>query len=114
MSTPWGLLVMAFAVTTLIRAAQGSATVAMMTSVAIISPMLDTVDLPFHRLYVALAIGCGSKPLSWMNDSGFWQVCTMTGMTVPQTLKTFTVALTLMGLIGFGLTLLGAWLLPLV
>ena len=109
----WGILFTAFVLTATIRAAQGSATVAMLTSSAIVAPAIANVELPFHPLYVALAIGCGSKPLPWMNDSGFWQVATMTGMTTSQTLKTFTVALTLMGFTGFAVTLLGAWLLPL-
>ncbi len=110
----WGMLVTAFLVTTIIRAAQGSATVAMITSVAIVAEVTQAVELPFHPLYVALAIGCGSKPLPWMNDSGFWQVSTMTGMTPGQTLRTFSVALTLMGITGFIVVLLGAKFLPLV
>lgn len=114
LATPWGMLATAFFLTTIIRAAQGSATVAMITSASIVSPVMESVALPFHPIYVALAIGCGSKPLPWMNDSGFWQVATMTGMTPGQTLKTFSAALTLMGLTGFVATLLGAWLLPLV
>ncbi|GAB5406404.1 MAG: hypothetical protein Aurels2KO_46350 [Aureliella sp.] len=114
-ASPWGLLTTAFLLTTIIRAAQGSATVAMITSASIIAPVIaDGMELPFHPIYVALAIGCGSKPLPWMNDSGFWQVATMTGMTPVQTLKSFSVALTLMGLTGFLVTLLGACLLPLV
>ncbi len=113
LTTPWGLLFTAFFVTAIIRVAQGSATVAMITSAAIVAPVMESVELPFHPVYVALAIGCGSKPMPWMNDSGFWQVATMTGLTVSQTLKTFSIALTLMGLTGFGLTLLGAWLIPL-
>jgi GntP family gluconate:H+ symporter len=109
------LLCTAFFLTTIIRAAQGSATVAMVTSASIISPVLTPdLVLPFDRIYLALAIGCGSKPLPWMNDSGFWQVATMTGMTPVQTLKSFSVALTLMGLTGFLVTLLGAYFLPLV
>ncbi|HBE68435.1 MAG TPA: hypothetical protein DDW52_09845 [Planctomycetaceae bacterium] len=112
---PWALLCTAFFLTTIIRAAQGSATVAMITSASIISPVLSgDMSLPYHKLYLALAIGCGSKPLPWMNDSGFWQVATMTGMTPVQTLKSFSMALTLMGLTGFGVTLLGAYLFPLV
>lgn len=114
LTTPWGMLATAFFLTTIIRAAQGSATVAMVTSATIVAPVLMEVELPFHPIYVALAIGCGSKPLPWMNDSGFWQVSTMTGMTPVQTLKSFSVALTLMGLTGFAVTLLGAWLIPLV
>lgn len=114
LSTPWGLLFTAFFLTAIIRVAQGSATVAMLTSSAIVAPVVESVALPFHPIYVALAIGCGSKPLPWMNDSGFWQVTTMTGMTPGQTLRTFSVALTIMGFVGFSITLLGAWLLPLV
>lgn len=110
----WALLSMAFGITALIRFAQGSATVAMLTSSAIIGPVLAMYQLPFHPIYFALAIGCGSKPLPWMNDSGFWQVNSMTGMTPIQTLQTFSVALTLMGIVGFLATLIGSWLLPLV
>ncbi|MDZ4849790.1 MAG: SLC13 family permease [Pirellulaceae bacterium] len=111
--TPYGLLFVAFFLTAMIRVAQGSATVAMITTVGIIAPLMQAQSLPFHPVYVALAIGCGSKPLPWMNDSGFWQVSTMTGMTTRQTLQTFSVALTIMGFVGFTLTLLGAWLIPL-
>jgi len=110
--TPYGLLFSAFALTTVIRAAQGSATVAMITTVGIVAPLVHSQTLPFHPVYVALAIGCGSKPFPWMNDSGFWQVSTMSGMTTRQTLQTFSAALTIMGCVGFAITLLGAWLLP--
>ena len=113
-TNPWGLLFLAFLLTACIRIAQGSATVAMITSVAIIAPLAESIPLPFHRVYLALAIGCGSKPLPWMNDSGFWQVATMTGMTPGQTFRSFSVALTIMGVVGFAVTLLAAWFLPLV
>jgi len=113
LQSPMGLLLMAFAITAIVRAAQGSATVAMTTTVGIIQPLLESIDIPFHPLYVALAIGCGSKAFPWMNDSGFWQVSTMTGMSTLQTLKTFSVALTLMGFVGFAVVVTGAWLLPL-
>ena len=114
LTSPWGMLWTAFILTAIIRGAQGSATVAMITSAAIVAPVMQSISLPFHPLYLALAIGCGSKPLPWMNDSGFWQVATMTGMSTTQTLRSFSVALTLMGITGFGITLLGAWLWPLV
>ena len=38
------------------------------------APVVLTGSLPFHPVYVAVAIGCGSKPGMWMNDSGFWVV----------------------------------------
>ena len=111
--SPFGILWLSFLLTICIRAAQGSATVAMLTTVGIVSPLIEPIELPFNSVYVAVAIGCGSKPLAWMNDSGFWQISAMTGMSTQQTLQTFSAALTIMGCVGFGVTLLGAFLLPL-
>jgi GntP family gluconate:H+ symporter len=108
------LLLLAFTVTAVVRVAQGSATVAMITAVGIVAPIVATAPLPYHPLYVALAIGCGSKPLPWMNDSGFWVVGRMSGMTTSETLKTFSAALTIMGVVGMLVTLAGALLLPMV
>ena len=102
------LLLMAFGITTVVRTAQGSATVAMITAVGIVGPLIQGVDLPYHPVFVALAIGCGSKPISWMNDSGFWIIGRMTGMTEAETLKTASVMMTIMGLTGLGIILLGA------
>jgi GntP family gluconate:H+ symporter len=110
--TSQGLLLAAFLLTGGIRVAQGSATVAMITAVGIVAPFVQSESLPFHPVYVALAIGCGSKLLPWMNDSGFWQVSSMVGLTTTQTLRTFSTALSLMGCVGFAITLLGSWLLP--
>jgi len=108
------LLVLAFLVTVLMRVAQGSATVAMITAVGIVAPVLAAVDhLPYHPVYLALAIGCGSKPLPWANDSGFWVISRMTGMTEMETFKTFSLQLTVMGVVGMLLVLLAAVALPL-
>ncbi len=85
---------------------------AMITSVSIVAPLASQIDLGFHPVYLALAIGCGSKPLPWMNDSGFWIVGKMSGMTEGETLRTFSVTLTIMGVVGFLVTLAGAVLLP--
>lgn len=110
-----GLLPLAFLVTTVIRAAQGSATVAMFTGVAIVGSLVpDISSLSYHPVYVAVAIGCGSKPFPWMNDSGFWVISKMSGMTEQETLKTFTPLVTLMGFTGIALTLLGAKFFPMV
>jgi GntP family gluconate:H+ symporter len=108
------LLLVAFAITSIVRIAQGSATVAMITSVGIVAPLVANVELAFNSVYVALAIGCGSKPIPWMNDSGFWVVTRMSGMTESEALRTLSVALTIMGFVGLLITLIGAQLLPLV
>ena len=108
------LLFVAFFVTAIIRVAQGSATVAMITAVGIVAPLATTMTLPYHPLYLALAVGCGSKPLPWMNDSGFWVIGRMSGMTEGEMLKSVTVLMTIMGIVGMAATLLGAWFVPLV
>ena len=85
----------------------------MITAVGIVSPVVLEADLSYHALYVALAIGCGSKPLPWMNDSGFWIVSKMSGMSERETLKTFSAMLSLMGLAGFLVVLLASYVMPL-
>lgn len=108
------LLPLAFLITATIRIAQGSATVAMVTAVSIVAPLVLAGDLGYNPVYVALAIGCGSKPIPWMNDSGFWIISRMTGFSEIQTLRTASAMMSLMGVVGLIVTMLGAWLLPLV
>jgi GntP family gluconate:H+ symporter len=109
-----GVLLLAFVLTALVRFAQGSATVAMITAVGIVAPIVREAELGYHAVYVALAIGCGSKPLPWMNDSGFWIVSKMSGMNERETLKTFSAMLTVMGVAGFFVVWLASRLMPLV
>lgn len=106
-------LVLAFLVTAAIRTAQGSATVAMITSVGIFAGFASPQVLGFHPVYLALAIGCGSKPLAWMNDSGFWVICQMSGMTEREALRFVTPMSLIMGTVGLAATMLAAWLFPL-
>lgn len=108
------LLVLAYAVAFVMRVAQGSATVAMLTTSAMIAPMLEGVALPFHTLYVFLVIGWGSMTCSWMNDSGFWVVSRLGGLTEREMLRSWTVMLTAVSLTGFVVTFLASKLLPLV
>ena len=107
---PSVVVLLAFAITTAIRTAQGSATVAMITAVGILGGM--SADLSFHPVYLALAIGCGSKPIAWMNDSGFWVITKMSGMTEAEGLKYVTPMTTCMGLVGLIVTLIGVNLYP--
>ncbi len=109
-----GVLPLAFFVTALIRTAQGSATVAMITAVGVLEGFGDPAQLGFHPVYLAAAIGCGSKLVPWMNDSGFWIICKMSGFTEAETFKTFSVTLTIMGCTGLLVTMLLARLVPLV
>jgi len=107
------LLPLAFLLATSVRTAQGSAMVAMITATGMVSPIAAAGSLGYSPLYLALAIGCGSKPISWMNDAGFWIISKMSGMTETETLKTVSVMLAIMGVVGLMATMLGAWLIPL-
>lgn len=108
------LLPLVFLVTTLVRTAQGSATVAMITAAGIAAPLALGSDLGFHPVYLALAIGCGSKPIMWMNDSGFWIIGKMSGFTESETLRTATIMMLIMAVAGLAAIMLGAWLFPMV
>jgi GntP family gluconate:H+ symporter len=108
------ILPLAFFVTVLMKTAQGSATVAMITSVGILGGLASMGELSFHPVYLALIIGCGSKPIPWMNDSGFWVVSKMSGMTEGEALKTYTMVLSIMGFVGMIVVLILAKLFPLV
>jgi GntP family gluconate:H+ symporter len=97
------LLLLGWLVALIIRIAQGSATVAMLTTAAMMEPLLG--DLTCHRMYLFLAIGFGAFACSWMNDSGFWVVSRLSGFTEKETLRTWTVSLTIVSIIGLLLTL---------
>lgn len=106
-----GLLLLSFFVTVVIRIAQGSATVAMITAVGIVGGMVEA-DAGYWVGYVAIAIGCGAKPFPWMNDSGFWVVGRLAGFTEAETLKTFSCIISLLGIVGMVVTLVLANLFP--
>ena len=98
-------LLLAWTVAALIRVATGSATVAMTTSAGIVAP-IAAVTPGTHPELLVLATGAGSLVLSHVNDSGFWLIKEFFNMTVQQTLKTWTVAETIIGVAGLGFTLL--------
>lgn len=115
-SSAWniGILPLAWGITVLVRIAQGSSTVAMITAVGVVGAMSTPEALGFHPLFVALAIGCGSKPIPWMNDSGFWVMCRMSGFTEREGLKTISPMVSIMGLVGLFVVMILAKLFPLV
>jgi len=98
-------LIVAWTVAALIRVATGSATVAMTTAAGIAAPLAIATPGTSPELMV-LAAGSGSLVLSHVNDAGFWLIKEFFNMTVPQTLKTWTVAETIVGFAGLGFTLL--------
>ena len=92
-----------------IRLATGSATVATITAAGIVAPLATGLDRPGVALLV-LAIGAGSLFFSHVNDAGFWLVKEYFGLTVGQTIKTWSVMETIISVVG----LVGVLLLNLV
>ena len=100
-------LVFAFVVAAIVRVAQGSATVAMLTAAGLVAPVVALAG--FSGIDLALtvmAIASGATVLSHVNESGFWLVSRYLNLTEAQTLKSWTVTSTLVGLVGFAMTLL--------
>jgi len=108
------ILLLSFLLAVLIKVAQGSGTVAMITVSTIMAPLVIGQQLSFHPVYIACAIGGGSMVGSWMNDSGFWVYKQMSGLTEMEALKTWTPLLGVNGLAVLVITALMAWVLPLV
>lgn len=106
------LLPVAFAVTAAIRTLQGSATVAMITAAGVLQGFVEA--LPFHPVYLAMAIGAGSKPVSWMTDSAFWVITKMSGMTEAEGLRVISPMSTAMGLAALAVTMIFAAVYPAV
>lgn len=108
------LIVLGWLVAAVVRVAQGSATVAMLTTSSIMAPMIASGALGCHPVYLFTSIGFGAMFCSWMNDSGFWVVSRLSGMTEKETLRTWSLQLTADSIIGLLVTLGLSKLLPMV
>ncbi|MGH3359423.1 MAG: GntP family permease, partial [Nocardioidaceae bacterium] len=96
------LILQAFVIATLLRVAQGSATVALTTTAGLIAgPVADAGLSDFKLTLLVVAIAAGATVLSHVNDSGFWLVSRFFGMSEAMTLKTWTVMETTLGLSAF-------------
>ncbi|MGO4440377.1 GntT/GntP/DsdX family permease [Rhizobium sp. RAF56] len=103
------IVIMGFLVTMLLRGAQGPTTVALMTTAGIIAPMVENAALnPNQLALVALAMGAGGMALSHVNDPGFWIVTRMSGLSVGDGLRTWTVLTTIAGFVAL-LLIVGLW-----
>jgi GntP family gluconate:H+ symporter len=106
------LIILAWVVASVIRVAQGSATVAILTTAGMVKGMLDS-SMGVHPVYIYLAIGWGAMFGSWMNDSGFWVVSRLGGFTQKETLQSWSIMLCVLSLTGLVTTLIASWILPL-
>ena len=99
-------VILAYLFSMIVRVAQGSATVAMMTAAGLMAGIVTAGDYSAADLaLITIAIAAGSTMLSHVNDSGFWIISRYLGMTEAQTLKTWTILSVAISLIGFALTL---------
>ncbi len=101
-----------FLVAFLLKTAQGSSTVAIMTTAAITLPVISALGLESDnaRLLAVLSMGAGSMMLSHANDAYFWVIARFSGLEMPTMLKVYTVATFLMG----SVSMLVIWLLSLI
>jgi GntP family gluconate:H+ symporter len=88
-----------------IRLATGSATVAITTAAGILAQLGQSLDDP-HLALLVLAIGCGSLFFSHVNDAGFWLVKEYFGLTVWETIKSWSLMETVVSVVGFGCVML--------
>ena len=106
-------LLLAWLIAAVMKIAQGSGTVAMITASSIMFALIGTgAELPYHPMYILLSIGFGSLFISWMNDSGFWVVAKMSGFTEKEALQTWTVTLAIIAIVGLIQVLLIASIFP--
>lgn len=96
-------LVLGWIVAVLIRLATGSATVATITASGIVAPLASDLS-SMHLSLVVLAVGAGSVIFSFVNDAGFWLVKEYFGMTIGQTVKTWSTLETIIAVVGLAIT----------
>ncbi|CDQ20022.1 GntP family permease [Halobacillus karajensis] len=100
------IVIFAFITAALIRIAQGSVTVSMVTASSMVAPLTATYDLsePMMAILV-ITVASGATIASHVNDSGFWMVSRYFGMNESETLKSWTVMSTIVAFVGFAVCL---------
>jgi len=101
------LIVSAFVISSGLRIAQGSATVAIVTTGGILAPAILAGGFSQPQLaLIVISIASGSIIASHVNDAGFWIIAKYFNLTVKETLASWTVLETVLSLVGFGMALL--------
>lgn len=96
-----------FLAASVIRVSQGSGTVAMITGATLTAPILDLMNAgSMLSALTVIAVACGGTAFSHVNDSGFWMANRYLGISVEETLKSWTVMKTIVGLTGLAVTLI--------
>ncbi|MFH8464480.1 GntP family permease [Streptomyces sp. NPDC017991] len=98
------VIVLAYLISVVLRVAQGSATVAIVTTAGIVVPLVEGQDLSqAHLALIIMAISAGSIFASHVNDGGFWIVAKYFGISERDTLKSWTVLETVLSVAGFAM-----------
>ncbi|NEE42699.1 GntP family permease, partial [Streptomyces sp. SID7982] len=96
------VILLAWLISVVLRVAQGSATVAIVTTAGIVVPLVEGQDLSqAHLALIIMAISAGSIFASHVNDGGFWMVSKYFGISERDTLKSWTVLETVLSVAGF-------------
>lgn len=106
-ANPYLGLLLTFLFAALIKSAQGSSTVAILTTASFVLPLLNSFGIgdSTGRLFTVLAIGSGAMTLSHVNDSYFWVVIKSLGLNVRQGITSFSLATLFQGIIGIATVL---------
>ena len=95
------VVLLAFLIALAVRLSQGSATVSMVTSAGLIAPVIELAGYSAPLVAaITIAIASGATVFSHVNDSGFWLVNRYFGMTEKDTIRSWTVVSTIVGVIG--------------
>lgn len=105
-------LALPFAVAAVLKTAQGSSTVAIITTASMMLPMLGALglDSDLGKVWTILSLGAGAMTVSHANDSYFWIVSEMGGLSTEEAFKYHTRATALQGVLGLVLVVLSGWL----
>ena len=98
-----------FALATLVRIAQGSGTVSIITAASIVAPMMDQLNL--HPIVAVFSCSIGAMFFSYFNDSFFWVFTRMNGISPQQGIQSWSIAITFGWGVGFICLVILNWIL---
>jgi GntP family gluconate:H+ symporter len=102
----WGVsLLVPFLMAMILKTAQGSSTVAIITASSLVAPMLGQLglDSDWGRMLTMLSLGAGSMMVSHANDSYFWVISNFAGLDINTNLKVYSTSTIVMGSVVFAL-----------
>ncbi len=105
-------LLLPFIIAATLKSAQGSSTVSIITTAAIMAPILESfgLDSALGRALTVLSVGAGAMTVSHLNDSFFWVVAQFSGMNTTTALKSQTVSTLIQGLTGITIVMIIGWM----